>query len=214
MDPWDIDIVVLSQRFMEFIKRTSRHELEVPAKIVLAAAILYRMKVDTLKVTDGEDAVSFEESQAESNDMSFGDLSPIDDMAPVDILIPPLSVPVRRYPKRKISMDELINALDKAMTVKNRREVRNIFYVNMESEDISERIEKIFDNILERIDLNNSITFSSFVTDSDVEDKIRTFSSILHLSNQERISCIQNDIFGEIYISVIDSKTPEGKQNA
>lgn len=212
MDPWDIDLIVLSRRFMDFIKKTNKMELDIPAKILLAAAILYRMKVDTLKYEDKDmhpESV-FEEALPENAIPITGE-----NLVMGDIIIPPLSVPVKRYPRRKISIDELISSLDKAMTIKNRREARQVFYVDLESEDISDTIENIFDAILGRIELNQTVTFSSCIDGSDRSGKIRTFSSILHLSNQERIYCMQKELFGEIYISLLtSSKALEGKQNA
>jgi len=216
MNPWDIDIVVLSKRFMEFIKKTNKYELDVPVKIFLAAAVLYRMKVDALKIVEDEDVFdSFDDSMIEEIYLPEDEtVSSTMINLPGNIMIPPLIVPIKRYPKRNISIDELINALDKAMTIKNRREVKTIFNVDLNSEDMSETIENIFNLILERIDIDNTTTFSSFLDGGNVDHLIKTFSSILHLSNEERISCLQKDFFGEIYISVEDSKLLDGKQNA
>ena len=44
MDPWDIDIAVLAARFLEMLKKFKEMDFRISGKIVLAAAILLRIK--------------------------------------------------------------------------------------------------------------------------------------------------------------------------
>ncbi|MEA3229803.1 MAG: hypothetical protein U9P44_02710 [archaeon] len=196
MDPWNIDLVLLAERFMDFIKKTNKEDLNIPAKIILTAAILYRMKVDTFRIykEEKDDALSEERIENIYEDIENADMS--------DVKIPPISVPLLRRPSGKVSLDELINALDRAMTVKNRREAREIFQVDLCGEDISDSIEMLFAKICEGIDVDNILKFSAFIRDSDRKDILRTFNSLLHLSNQERIHLEQPEMFGEIYLTV------------
>ena len=197
MNPWDIDLVVLSERFMDYIKNTKKEDLRIPAKIILTAAILYRMKVDTFKIVekDGADETNAQEDAynletgAEKIDVS-------------DIKIPPISVPIFRKPQGKVTLDELINALDNAMTIKNRREAREVFQIDLLGEDITDNIEELFEKICDKIGLDNLLKFSSIVDLNDKKKVIRNFNSMLHLSNQERVSIEQPEMFGEIYLTV------------
>ena len=197
MNPWDIDLVVLSERFMDYIKNTKKEDLRIPAKIILTAAILYRMKVDTFKIVDDE-GVEETNAQEEAYNLETGN----EKIDVSDIKIPPISVPIFRKPQGKVTLDELINALDNAMTIKNRREAREVFQIDLLGEDITDNIEELFEKICDKIGMDNILKFSSIVDLSDKKKVIRNFNSMLHLSNQERVSIDQPEMFGEIYLTV------------
>ena len=44
MNPWDIDIAVLAQKFFEMIGTLKEMDFRIPGKIILAAAILLKIK--------------------------------------------------------------------------------------------------------------------------------------------------------------------------
>jgi len=196
MDPWDIDLVVLAERFMDHIKKTKEGDLRIPAKVILTAAILYRMKVDSITAT--EEIQDAETLVAEENALE----EEYEDIDASGIKIPPISVPLLRKTQGKVSLDELINALDKAMTIKNRREAREVFQIELKGEDITESIEGLFEKICDRICVDKILKFSSFLDKSDRKDILRNFNSLLHLSNQERVFIDQPEMFGEIYLTV------------
>src|SRR3989338_10901378 len=52
MDPWDINISLLTQKFIQVIKQAQEHDLKIPGKIVLAAAILLKIKATHLVEND------------------------------------------------------------------------------------------------------------------------------------------------------------------
>ncbi len=194
MDPWDIDLVVLAERFMDHVRKTKEEDLRIPAKVILTAAILYRMKVDSItaaeEIEDAESLVAAENVSEEEHADASG------------IKIPPISVPLLRKTQGKVSLDELINALDRAMTIKNRREAREVFQIELKGEDITESIEGLFEKICDRICVDKILKFSSFLDKSDRKDILRNFNSLLHLSNQERVFIDQPEMFGEIYLTV------------
>ncbi len=194
MDPWDIDLVVLAERFMDYVRKTKEDDLRIPAKVILTAAILYRMKVDSItaaeEIEDAESLVAAENVSEEEHADASG------------IKIPPISVPLLRKTQGKVSLDELINALDRAMTIKNRREAREVFQIELKGEDITESIEGLFEKICDRICVDKILKFSSFLDKSDRKDILRNFNSLLHLSNQERVFIDQPEMFGEIYLTV------------
>lgn len=199
MDPWNIDLKVLNQRFMEFIKRTAELDLRIPAKIILAAAILYRLKAESLHEAEGgEEPEPVELEDEEWEEVELG-----------DIVIPPLSVPLKREPRGKVSLDDLVRALDKAMTIRNRREARQLFQIDLRGEDIREQIEALFVVICEFLEREGSVTFSMITSKSNREDKLKKFNSLLHLSNQERVNCYQNELFGEIYLYAGPESEPQ-----
>ena len=44
MNPWDIDVSVLSQKYLETIKQLQEHNFFISGKIILDAAILLKIK--------------------------------------------------------------------------------------------------------------------------------------------------------------------------
>lgn len=199
MDPWNIDIVVISSRFMEYIKQTKTEDLRIPAKIILTAAILYKMKVDSFNIIENE---KLDGAEAETEDGYLAENVPAQKIDISDINIPAISVPILRRPQGKVTLDELINALDSAMTIKNRRSAREVFQIDLVGEDITDSIEELFEKICDNIDVKKILKFSSLVDINDKKKILRHFHSLLHLSNQERIFIDQPEMFGEIYLTV------------
>ncbi len=190
MDPWDIDLIKLNERFKEYLLKTKEMDLRIPAKILLSAAIIYRLKVETLGTFKEEFFIeNKEEIVGEPNGRKM-------------ITIPPIAIPVKRMPKRSVTINELFSALKKAMVIKERREVRNFFEIELNREDITEKIEELFERIINFLQKTDKITFSLIIKGVQTkEEMLRVFNSLLHLLNQERILCDQEQLFGEIYIS-------------
>ncbi|MFH1432933.1 MAG: segregation/condensation protein A [archaeon] len=200
MNPWNIDLVKLNIRFTAHIKQMHEHDLRIPSKILLAAAIIYRLKSETLRYI--EEAVS-EDLGLLDDDLEYTQL-PLSDESRESIVIPPIQIPLRREPKREVSIDELVDALGKAMVIKNRRDTRNIFQIDLQGEDISKCIEDLFHKINKYLQTNNIVNFDQLLgMRPSREEKIRNFSSLLHLSNQGRILCEQPEMFGEIKIRLV-----------
>ncbi len=204
MDPWDIDILRVSERFNSMVEMAMTEGLHVPARIILAAAILYRMKVETLHATPQEEEtelVYIEPPEPEEEHREENKGGPT-------FNIPPLVVPVIRKPKRRVTLEDLINALDRAMTVTNRRKARRLFKMDLKGEDIREQLEALLALIIEKIESNGGIvTFSELTREKDTATKIRNFSFLLHLHKDNRIDCEQPELFGEIFVSLPEGKT-------
>ena len=52
MDPWDIDLTILTKRFIQVIKEMKENDLKIPGKILLAAAVLLKIKATHLVDND------------------------------------------------------------------------------------------------------------------------------------------------------------------
>src|SRR3989338_6251971 len=44
MDPWNIDVSLLTKKYIEMLKTLKQHDFRVSGKVVLAAAILLKIK--------------------------------------------------------------------------------------------------------------------------------------------------------------------------
>lgn len=194
MDPWNIDLSVLNGRLTEHIEHMRKLDLRIPAKILLAAAIIYKLKSETI---GGTDEGEVPEEEIFSDDFSLED-------APVavgSIVIPPIQLPLHRTPRRKITLDELVDALDKAMKIRTRREAREFFQMDLSGVDLTKSIEELYEKICAFLANGAKITFSTLLGDGTTkEKKIRAFNSMLHLASEGRIVCNQPELFGEIEI--------------
>ncbi len=201
MNPWDIDLIKLNQRFTHHIKKMHELDLRIPSKILLAAAIIYRLKSDTLRCVEEEVT---EDMGLIEDDLEYTQL-PYNEDSTNPIVIPPIQIPLRRQPKRSICIDELVDALGKAMVIKNRRQSRGLFQIDLRGEDISKSIEELFGKINKFLETNNIVNFGQLVGIQPTrEEKIKKFNSLLHLSNQGRIICEQPQMFGEIHIKLVE----------
>ncbi|MFB6217124.1 MAG: hypothetical protein ABEJ72_09215, partial [Candidatus Aenigmatarchaeota archaeon] len=122
MEPGNIDVAVLADRYREYIRELEQFDLSVSARAVRICAALLRMKTFAMDYEE-------EEQEQEENPMDFeGDVEMLeeeeDDEEPQLEEGPELEVPVKPKPKRRMQMDELKDALRDAMEVKERREER------------------------------------------------------------------------------------------
>ncbi|HIQ49952.1 MAG TPA: hypothetical protein EYH56_02025 [Nanoarchaeota archaeon] len=198
MDPWDIDICRLADVFVQYLERMKKLDLRIPARFILIAAILLRMKSDFLKQNE-EKKVLIPESE-----------KGVETQAPQELAeIPPLEPPVERVPVRNVTIEELIYALKKAFEIQERRRIRRERrkkavkeFVEIEEEDITERIKNLLNkikNILEELE-KEEIEFSKIVGEWKREKIVKTLIPILHLSQEGKICYEQPKLFEEIYI--------------
>jgi segregation and condensation protein A len=211
MDPWQIDLIRLADVFMNYIERMKQLDLRVPARFILIAAILLRMKSDILapekkKKTLIPEGEREEESKAQK--------------AEIEILskVPPLEPPVERIPVRTVTLEELIFALKKAFEVKERREIRRrrkkeVFrdFVEAREEDIdiTERVNLLLNQIktiLEELE-KEEVEFSKLVGEWKREKIVKTLLPILHLSQEGKVSYEQPKLFEEIYIKLKEKES-------
>jgi len=197
MDPWDINLLELARRFASYIKEASRSDLKVPSKIVLAAAIIHRMKADTLLEVPAVDVIAQETNGRDVPNPLKG------------VAIPPIQLPLRREPKRKVSLIELMAALDKAMIIQDNRAARKILNIDLRGigdKDISEQIEELFEKIARELERENIVKFSALLAPAQTkEERLSAFNSLLHLVRQERIAAWQKELFEEIFIKKVES---------
>lgn len=214
MDPWDINISLLAKRFLEMIKTLKKMDFRISGKMILAAAILLRIKshrlvsedlseLDRLIAMSEETQEEFYDELEHSYDKNKGEISP-DQFR----LIPKTPQPRNR----KVSVYDLVEALQKALEVKNRRKIRFGESIDIEipkeTIDISVVIADLYGQIKEYMNKKQSkkITFSQLLKSDKKEDKICTFVPLLHLDHQRKINMQQEFHLGEIDIYLLSEK--------
>ncbi|HDH91586.1 MAG TPA: hypothetical protein ENF38_01405 [Candidatus Aenigmarchaeota archaeon] len=198
IDPWDVDIVKLANGFIRFLRRVKELDFRIPAKVVFITAILLRLKANYLSI--------FEEKEEEKKMLK--EEKPFEDLG-IDPNLIKLSYPVKRIPKRQVTLDELIKALRKALAVRERKSRRERMIkarMNAEltfEEDITQRIERIMQEI-ERMmqeSRKNRIRFREIVKEWKREAIIKRFVPLLHLEQNKKIRTEQERLFDEIWIT-------------
>ncbi len=122
MDPWDIDLKVLSTRFLDIVRDLKKLDFRISGKIILAAAILLRIKSSRLLEEDishlNQLIASTEESEDDIMDDMEGDIDYRQEVDDDKFRLIPRTPQPR---KRKVSVFDLVDALNKALDVKKRR---------------------------------------------------------------------------------------------
>jgi len=215
MNPWDININLLAVKFIDMVKQFKEMDFRISGRVVLAAAILLRLKSSKLLDEDiGEldklfasnenlEQEFYDELEAE---IASGAIFPNGEINDKFQLVPRTPQPR----KRKISVYDLVDALNKALEVKERREDRmpgeapevkvpeNVIDISIVIQDILHQIRNHYSGD------SNQLTFSQLLPSESKEDKIYTFVPLLHLSNQRKIDMDQTEHLGEINIHLVD----------
>ncbi len=188
LDPWDIDISKLTQTYLDRIKKMKELDLRIPARIILAAAILLRMQSETLSLTRSDD---------NRFDELFGDEEEPPREEPEQV--PLLELHLMRKPLRKITLTDLIETLETAME-KSQKERALPYQValNLPEVDISEIIEILYKKIYGMQE--QRIPFKTLLPKKTASDVVDTFLPLLHLANEQKIDLEQEGLFSELYI--------------
>ncbi len=212
MDPWDIDITKLSQTFLARLRELKEMDFKISGKVILAAAIMLRLKSTKLI---GEDFTYLDQliaSSGQSDEDSFYDeLASIENENKVQVSIDGKNyelIPRTPQPrKRKVSVYDLVEALEKALEVKNRRRLWEKETIHMEipkkKVDIEHLITKTFGEVMGYFNTLKEVrlTFSRLLKTDTKEEKVFTFIPLLHLSNSGKINLMQEVHLGEIFIT-------------
>ncbi len=223
MDPWDIDLVHLAQKYLERIKSMQNNNLYVPANALLACAILLNMKADILRQYFVE-----EEAQDMDEDL-VADFAFLDDYEPLpepeqssESPAPPQVLPPVRITARRVTLEELLAAMERVMKAKKsvpcRPEVEidplEDFMEEMEKNDVEELIEETYQRILDSLDSEGITTLSRIVDGKDAYSIVRRFLPVLYLANEGKLNVWQEQPFDEIFISVVDHGESPGPEEA
>jgi len=189
LDPMNIDIVKLSDAFMQYIQTLKTFDFRIPARFILVASILLTIKCETILEKEEQRLSRLEEEEIKK----------------LDINVPVLSAPIERESMRKVTLSELILALNKSLEIKRKKEIiermetreaPNI--IIQQAEDIEKRIEKIY----LRIKSKGLMKFSDLVPVWRRKEIMHTFLPLLFLANEGKVVCEQPEMFKEIYIKL------------
>ncbi|NOZ59484.1 MAG: segregation/condensation protein A [Euryarchaeota archaeon] len=201
MDPWDIDIAEIAQRFLEKVRRMQRLNLRLSGRAILAAAILLRMKSEALLPREEPEEEEYFEQEEEEEDLERS----LDD-------IPAIPVPMRRREVRRTTLFELVEALQRALGEEMLR--RNFprtrekpkLVIQVDEEGIKEKIARVYERVRRLCSLSQVVRFFDIVENS--EDRlavVETLLCLLYLDSQRKVNVWQEELFGEIFVSLVEN---------
>lgn len=203
LDPWNVNIVILTNRYLETVQKLEEADFFVSSKVLLAASLLLRIKSEILlnKYIKSIDDILFGKKEEPKK---YG-LERIELEEQIPELIP--RSPMPRF--KKVTLKELMESLNKAITTENRRIKKEILKKNALREtsislpkrtiSIKDRIKNIHSRLVGHFAKDKKIPFSQFAG-IEKQKKIDHFSPLLHLENQKKVWLQQDEHFGEIHI--------------
>lgn len=210
MDPWDVDVSKLANSYIQTVRKLKEANLGVSGKFVLASALLLKVKSKRLigEDLDNLDAL-FRRTEEEA--ILAGDFEDINLLQPLfeGGEEPRLNPRTPQPRKRKVSVFDLVEALEKAMNTRKRRIERTLPGLRHkitlpESTDISEIIVSVYRDIKDYFKSGkNKLTFKELARAEDRETRMFTFIPLLHLHNERRIDLNQEAHLGEIGINLV-----------
>ena len=203
MDPWDIDISLLSNKYLETVKTMKEMNMFISGKILLAAALLLRIKSTKLVA---EDIALFDQFLFNPEPEELAD--EITDLEKLQRVkdIPRLAIKTPQARKKKVTVQDLMVALQRALEVNQRKVMREVKErtINVQVPkikiDITTLIKGLYEKILELFKRGEEVTFTKLVPSEKKEDKVFTFIPLLHLDNQGKINITQERPFDEIKV--------------
>ncbi|PIT84313.1 hypothetical protein COU37_04045 [Candidatus Micrarchaeota archaeon CG10_big_fil_rev_8_21_14_0_10_45_29] len=206
MDPWNIDVVEVTGKYLLKIKEMQMDDLRIPANLILAAAILLRFKSDMINLD--------EPVQAELDEF-------FEPVAHSDL--PMMELRGRIPPKRRVTLDELLEAVEQVFEEEGKREIKMQerashpveiapLEIKMSEFNIDDEIGIIHERICERLDSAGLVTFSNLLNKKDRQEIVYTLLPVLFLANEGKISLKQDPFFGEIFIRLNNDNTNAKKK--
>jgi len=193
LDPWDLDIGMFSDSFIKYINGLGELDFKIPAKYIIIASVLLRMKSDYLNFIEAEElAEELDAGVSRSNGNGLATINPL--------LIPP-----RRKPERKVVVDDLIFALIRALRTESRKDVKlrsSESKIQIIDDKITERITNLYkkiNSLLLKI-RKEEVPFSNLVEKWEKNEILGTFMPLLYLDHQKKVNCRQEEFFREIYV--------------
>ena len=205
LDPWDVDLIILSDRFFEKLAKYEEMDFFVSSKVLLAASLLLRIKSEFLlnKYVQSIDEILFGKKEQKKTELERIEL---DEEIPE--LIP--KSPIPRF--RKVTLNELIESLNKAIITENRRIKKEIINKNALREsslslprrtfNIKDKIKEIHGQIILYFKQNKEhkkITYTDLVG-KEREQRIASFFPLLQLENNKKVWLDQENHFEEIHV--------------
>ncbi len=211
MDPWDVDISQLSDKFINLLKEMKKMDFRLSGKIILAAVFFLKIKSDRLLKEDIELLNNLIEPQEDD----LMDL--LDDPDALNAQTQTQEKPILKYKtpqprKRKVSVYDLVDALEKALEDDQKRSIKKLsargkkIKIPKKDKDMTVVINDLYKKIEKTLETVKHVKFSQLIKSDEREEKIHTFIPLLYLDTQRRIDIAQQEHFEDITIALAKLK--------
>jgi chromatin segregation and condensation protein Rec8/ScpA/Scc1 (kleisin family) len=203
LKPWDVDLSVLAGRYLDKVRELEEADFFVSSKVLLASAFLLRLKSEVLLHEDlpSLDAILFGKEEKKGHVQERLELD-----EDIPVLVPRTPLPRQR----KVTLNELMGALGKALSTETRRIKRIVVDKQREMEtgiSLPTRKIKVGDHMRQLFSKlqgifktrEEKLAFSAFAGKS-AEEQLATFYSLLHLDTQEKLVVEQEGHHEEIWV--------------
>ena len=229
IDPWNIDIADITEKYFEHVIQMKSNNLKVTGRTILFLAILLKLKSNIL---EGIEFEQFETQDVEYDDNFSDDWG--DDIAPVEQLptnnVISLSEVLERRTStrlnrnRVVTLQDLIKQLefyeqlDKKLSLKNKlerakRRVRS--YASLSTEDIvnlahdeyiKDSVDKLHENLIRIFEKEEKININTLTLLG--LDKISVYIGMLFLSAESEYELEQDEFYSDVYVTNKPRITP------
>jgi segregation and condensation protein A len=206
LDPWDIDLGKLADKYVDTIQQLEEADFFISSKVLLACSLLLRLKSEILinsYIQDLNNALygNRDEKRYEMERI-FIDENELPTLTP--------RTPMARH--KKVTLKELMKALDHAINTENRRIRKEIKGRQAQKSlltvmpkgtfvPLKVRVKSIFGIVDNHIKQgNNHMKFSHLAPAK--EEKLASFVPILHLSNNGKVFLRQPVHFKDIHMTM------------
>lgn len=208
LDPWDVNISVLADRFFEKVQEYQELDFFVSSKVILAASLLLRLKSELIlnKYIRSIDDVLFDREDDDIKKRSSFERIELDEEIP-DLI---LKSPIPRF--KRVTLNELIESLNRAITTENRRIKKTIVNQNALREtgislpkrqfNFGNKMKNIHSKLISHFDANkshNKVAYSNFIGE-EREERALSFFPLLQLEMNGDVWLEQEVAFEEIHI--------------
>lgn len=201
MDPWDVDVGVVAQKYIEHLKSLQALDLRIPANVILAASLLLRFKSENLMVQEEDGPDTFEETVLQ------------------DEALPELVFRINRPRRRRVTLDELMKSMEAVMrkgrkTPSPRKAFLPAMLVHVDEEDMDQKMNAAFEKVQSKKDGEGMVLFSDLLEEKTPEHIAKQLLPVLHLVQEQKVNAWQDEFFGEIFIQVIESEAQPVAENS
>ncbi len=232
IDPWNIDIVEVTDQYLQILSELKSQDLKLTGKTLLFAAILLRMKSDSMS------GIHFLERSGEDGDWGEEDYLETDPGASLSPLrkivkaVETLDHMIRRRTsvkeprQRKVTLNDLIRELKKYEILEKKQRLKETVdkaerrrihaMANLSSEEIVELAHEEFieDTILRLKDIlerfffdNEAISLSSLEKEGNI-DRVSAYIAVLFLTSRGVTELAQESFYSELFITAPQTSAP------
>lgn len=212
MDPWDIDITAVADAYLQRVHELQALDLRVPANVILACALMLKFKAESISLEAPNDEP--EEYYEETRQLIAED-------------IPELVYRANRARRRKVTLSELLDAVEQVMKKGPRQNLVTAMprelSIDLPELDMDEIMARVYAYANEIKDAENLVTFKELVKlerehtislngssqtmikqfDGPAERVVYYLLPVLHLAQDRKVAAWQDETFGEIFIKVL-----------